>query len=194
MGTGKLKSKLDSSEKTVNLTIRVKKEILDNLKLYASGKETTLNSAVNQLLSQALDWDILAAKAGWVPMPKPALINIMEKLDEKTITEIAESNGKTVPKDFLHIMKGAYSMEAFLDVLKNRSSAAGFNYTEISENDFVKIVMLHDMGIKWSKYFKAYFDSTFKQLGCTAQFSTSENSVIFTVDKKFYPKSEYQRY
>jgi len=186
MGTGKLKSKLDSYEKTVNLTIRVKKEILDNLRQYASSRETTLNSAVNQMLSQVLDWDILAAKAGWVPIPKNALVNILDKIDEKTILELAETNGKTIPNDFMLAMKGRQSIEDLLEINKNRAFSAGFSYSEIIENNYLKIIIQHDMGIKWSKYFSTFYDTAFKSLGCKAEFEIADNILVYRIDKKYY--------
>ena len=168
------------------MTFRVKKETLDKLRLYASEKNSTINSVVNQFLTQVFEWDLLAAKAGWVPIPKNALVNILDKIDEKTILELAEINGKTIPDDFLLAMKGRQSIEDLLEINKNRAFSAGFGYSEILENDFLKIIIQHDMGMKWSKYFKTYYDTAFKSLGCKAEFEITENILVYRIDKKYY--------
>ena len=92
---------MDGSDKTETLTTRVKKQTLDKLRLYAKAENTTLNSAINQLLSHSVDWDVIAAKTGWIPIPKDVLIAYLDRLDEKTVMEVADECGKHVPRDLL---------------------------------------------------------------------------------------------
>lgn len=174
------------NDKSETLTARVKKQTLDKIRSYAKTENTSLNSAINQLLSHAVDWDIVASKTGWIPIPKDVLMAYFEKLDEKTIIDVADASGKTVPRDFLLAMTGKYNVRELVNVLRSRAKAAGFHYNEIVEDDHIKFVMKHDMGMKWSIYFQSYYDSAFKGLGCDLKFSITHNTISFTMSKKEY--------
>ena len=176
----------DKDEKTETITARIGKRTLDKLRSYSKSENTTLNSAINQLISHALDWDVVAAKTGWIPIPKDILIAYFDKLDDKTIMEVAEAGGKTVPKDMLLAMRGKFDVKEWVSVLRSRSKAAGFHYSEIIEDDSVKFVMKHDMGMKWSIYFQTYYDSAFKTFGCSPDFSVTNNTVSYKINRKDY--------
>lgn len=171
--------------KNESITFRIDKKVLDKLRSYAKNQKTTLNSTVNQSLEHSVDWDILAAATGWIPMPKNVLISILNKLDEKTIAELATKMGKSVPRDILFGMKGKSSVREWISILKSRARAAGFHYNEIEENESIKFITQHDMGIKWSIYFKTYYESAFMELGCNAEFDLTNNTLVYTVDKKY---------
>lgn len=174
------------AEKTETITARIGKKTLDKLRSYAKSESTTINSAINQLLSHAVDWDVVASKTGWVPIPKDVLIAYFDKLDDKTIMEVAEVSGKNVPRDLLLAMRGKFDVKEWISILRSRAKAAGFHFSEIVEDDSVSFVMKHDMGTKWSIYFQTYYDSAFTALGCTAECSVTNNTVSYKLGRKDY--------
>ncbi len=174
------------NEKTETITARINKETLNKIRSYAKTESTTINSAINQLLSHAADWDIVAAKTGWIPIPKDVLVAYFEKLDDKTIMEVAEISGEHVPKDLLLAMRGKFDVSGWISVLRSRAKAAGFHFSEIVEDDHVKFVMKHDMGLKWSTYFLTYYDASFKALGCNVECNITNNTVSYAISKRDY--------
>lgn len=174
------------SEKTETVTARINKQTLEKLRSYAKSESTTLNSAINQLLSHAVDWDIVAAKTGWIPIPKDILITYFDKLDDKTIMSVADVSGQNVPRDMLLAMRGKLDIKEWISILRSRAKASGFHYAEILEDDYVKFIMKHDMGMKWSIYFQTYYMSSFKTLGCDAEFSITNNTFSYRVSRKDY--------
>lgn len=180
----------DKNEKTETITARVNKKTLDKLRSYAKSENTTINSAINQLLSHAVDWDVVAAKTGWVPIPKDILMAYFEKMDDNTIIEVADQTGKNVPKDMLLAMRGQIDVKEWVSILRSRAKAAGFHFSEIVEDDFVKFVMKHDMGVKWSIYFQSYYDSAFRALGAPVECSLTNNTVSYKISIKDYDPRE----
>lgn len=173
-----------SGEKTENMTFRLDKQVLDKLRSQSKKDGTSLNSLVNQLLSHSVDWDIVAAKAGWFPLPKYSFVSILDKLDEKTIMELGEQIGITISKDMLLKMRGCHSVAEWISVLKSRARAAGFGLTEVAEEDHISFVMQHDMGIKSSIWFKSFYTGVFNDLGKTVKFEYTENTLVYKVNKK----------
>ena len=176
----------DKIEKTETITARIGKKTLDKLRSYAKSENTTINSAINQLLSHAVDWDVVAAKTGWVPIPKDVLISYFEKLDDSTVMEVAEMSGKNVPRDLLLAMRGKFDVGEWISILRSRAKAAGFHFHEMPEDDHVMFIMKHDMGAKWSIYFQTYYDAAFKALGCNVDCSMTNNTVSYKIDRKDY--------
>lgn len=172
-------------EKNKTVTFRIDKEVLDKIKSHATFERITLNALVNQLLTHAVDWDLVAAKSGWVPISKELLIAWFDRLDDKVIQSIAEEKGRMISRDMLYAMKGKYDIWQWISVLRGRAKAAGFSFTQLEDKNDLKFIMRHDMGLKWSKHFKAFYESAFKELGCTVKFDLTENTIVYKLDKKY---------
>ena len=174
------------NEKTETITARIHKKTLDKLRSYAKSENITINSAINQLLSHAVDWDVVAAKTGWIPVPKDVLMAYFEKIDDQTVMDVAEMVGQNVPKDMLLAMRGKIDVGEWISILRSRAKAAGFHFSEIIEDDNVKFVMKHDMGMKWSIYFQTYYYSAFKTLGASIECSLTNNAISYQISTKDY--------
>lgn len=181
-----------AGEKNKTVTFRIEKNVLDKIKSHAAFERITLNALVNQLLAHAVDWDIVASKSGWVPVPKALLMAWFDSLDDKTIQNIAEEKGRLVSKDMLFAMKGKCGIWEWISILRGRAKAAGFSFTELEDKNEIKFIMRHDMGLKWSKHFKSFYETAFKELGCNAKFDLTENTIIYNIDKKYALVGEEQ--
>jgi hypothetical protein len=115
---------------------------------------------------------------------KDVLIAYFDKLDDKTIMEVAELSGRNVPKDLLLAMRRKFDVREWISILRSRVKAVGFHFSEIAEDDSVSFVMKHYMGMKWSIYFQTYYDSAFTALGCTADCSVTNNTVSYKLNRK----------
>lgn len=177
--------KESATEKTKTITFRIDKNVLERIKSHAAFEKITLNALVNHLLAHAVDWDIVAAKSRWIPIPKTILMAWFDKLDEKTILGISENKGKNVSRDMLYTMRGKYDVRQLISVLRERAKTAGFSFTQIDDKNEVMFIMRHDMGLKWSEHFKAFYEATFKDLGCNVKFDLTENTIVYRLDRKY---------
>lgn len=84
------------SEHAQTVTFRIDSHVYEKLKKHANFESVTLNTAVNQLLSHAVNWDVVASKAGWVPIEGPIL---RTSLDENEIARIAKMAGDSIARD-----------------------------------------------------------------------------------------------
>ncbi len=177
---------MDSEPTTESISIRINKKTLDKLRTYAKNDGTSLNSEISTLLAFDVEWNMPAAKSGWVPVPKDILIAIMDKLDEKEIEGIAANTAKNALRDLVLAMRGRYTVKNTLDVLSKRSRAAGFHCNEVEEDDEIHFIMQHGMGMKWSLYYKIFYDSALYDLGCKAKFAMTDNTITYTINKRDY--------
>ncbi|HXX05748.1 MAG TPA: hypothetical protein VEJ68_02890 [Candidatus Bathyarchaeia archaeon] len=172
-------------DKNKTVTFRIDTHVLDKIKSHAAFEKITLNALVNQLLAHAVDWDIVAAKSGWVPIPKTLLMAWFDNLDDQTIVNVAREMGKNVSKDLLFAMRGKNEVWEWVSVLRGRAKAAGFSFTQVDDANEVKFIMKHDMGLKWSKHFMTFYEEAFKEMGCNVKFDFTDNTLIYKIDKKY---------
>ncbi len=179
--------------KSENFTIRIDPKVLESIRSYAKTEKSTINAVINQLLLQSVEWDITAARAGWFPIPKEIIVNIFEQVSEKYLLELASKFGKKVTREMLLTMRGKGDVEDWVSIIRSRAKAANFHYSEIDEVEYLKLVMRHDMGARFSKYLIAFYDESFKELGCKAEFDFTDNTFIVNIDKKFFNASEQKK-
>ncbi len=177
---------MDDKSTNESVSIRIDKKVLDKLRKHAKKEGTSLNSAISTLLGFDVAWTIPASKACWIPIPKDTLKAIMDKLDDTEIEDIATNQAKNSIRDLVYAMTGNYTVKNLLNVISLRSKAAGFNHQEIEEGEEIHFVMHHDMGIKWSLYFKILYEIVLYDLGCKAKFGLTENTITYTIHKKDY--------
>ena len=90
-------------------------------------------------------------------------------------------------------MRGKGDVEDMISIIRSRAKASNFHYSEIDESEYLKILSRHDMGARFSKYLIAFYDESFKELQCKAEFDFTENTFSGIIDKKFFNLSEQRQ-
>jgi len=179
-----MSAKPDSPKRrTKSTTYRLPEDMLKKLDDLATQEEVSQNVLVKQILDSYLRWEVSAVKAGWVVMPRAVLTNIMNELDEKTIIKIASETSKIVHKSIILLMHGKYDFDAWIAVLRDRCKRSGFHLKETTSNEKTTLVMQHDLGEKWSVFFKAYFQEMLHELGIAPTFDYTENTLVISVER-----------
>lgn len=175
---------------TRSFTIRLDTKILKNLKSYAKKENSSTNSVINQLLTQAVDWDISAARAGWVPVPKSILVEVLNRLSDEELNNISKKQVKTVLHDMLLTMRSGDTVADWISIIRSRAKASNFHYTEIDETNYIQIVLRHDLGQKFSCYLKAFQKNAFNELGCKVRTKHTSNTLSLIIDKNYLDYNE----
>ncbi|MDE1765670.1 MAG: hypothetical protein KGI27_05240 [Thaumarchaeota archaeon] len=174
---------------TESITFRIEKSILDNLREVAKRQKITPNSLAGQILGSHLEWELSAAAAGWISMPKSFLVEFMKLVDEKEMERIISKLSKEMAKDMDLYMRGKHDVESWLSIIRARSARSGFELTEYGEGNTLELVIQHDMGKKWSRYFKTFYENVFYDLGIKADFDYTENTLAIKLDTAGGPVS-----
>jgi hypothetical protein len=72
------------SEKSENISFRVPKRNLDQLRQLANENQTSLNVLANQIFASYLDWTHNTPKADMVPVTKVLFIDLLEGIRKNT--------------------------------------------------------------------------------------------------------------
>jgi len=168
---------------TEHVTFRIKKEVLENLKLLSQKDQISLNTLANQVFDSHLSWDVYAAEVGWVVMLKSGLKELIKLADKETISKIAKEAAEINAKEISLYMRGNYGVAEWISILKDRARISGFKLKEYVEDDKIKLVQHHDMGENWSLFFMTFYETVFDELGVQVNSDFTENSIIIELVK-----------
>jgi hypothetical protein len=134
--------------RTESLTIRVDKQILDELRRESDQKLVSPNTLINQVLKQYVKWHAYAPKAGIFYMSRTLLSSILDELSNEHIVKISERDVKDNFNDFFFMFQNEYNIENVLELLDYYARASGLNYKHTIEGTSHFVIIQLDMGQK----------------------------------------------
>jgi hypothetical protein len=154
----------NKNKETATVTFRIDKAVLDKIRAEASRHDASLNSFLNQILREFTEWDMFMPYAGSIPVAKPIVVQMFQKLTKDEIQDLAIKIGKNAIEDMVLFMKGNIDLDTFLKWLEIRMKNCSVDINHIVENNKHTYVMKHDLGENWALYNKAMLETIFKEL------------------------------
>ncbi len=145
------------------ISLRINHDVAEALKEEAKFDRTSLNVLANNILQNYVKWEKDAKQAGFIPVTKDLLIALLQRIDDKEITEIVNQT-KNIIKAQIIFMEKRYDLWSVLDWLEVRCKASGFSEKKFYQNDRLTYIIQHDLGWKWSLYCKILVESVLEGL------------------------------
>src|SRR5918995_521113 len=173
---------------TEGVTFRLPSENLEQLNKEADTRQISVNTLVNQIINEHLDWHLYAAQAKLYYVPKPFISRVLERFTEQQLAGLAEASAK---KDFVDIgllLRGEFTISSFLSILENWSRISDIPYRTEESETTQKIIIEHNMGSKYSYLFKEIYRHLLENsFEIKTQFDTTDNTIVLTFDKEARP-------
>ena len=163
--------------KSESITFRLASAVVDNLKIKAKHDKVTVNTLVNQIIADYLDWSMTAIDAGWMVMPKMTVKKAFEMLSQDQILTLADATYEE-KKEMFVFMKGKNDEQSFLSILRMRAQKSGFHLREIEKDGRTTLIIQHDMGRNYSLFCKSLYETIMHQYGVQVQLQTTEHTCI----------------
>jgi hypothetical protein len=149
-----LKSVTLPKKSTNCVTFRLPSEKLSRLRKVAEAKAITPNTLVNQIIQAHLDWHSMAAHAKLYYLPKSFLIRLINKLTEQELNELARDTAKNDLVDISLFLCGGFTIASVSNIVETWLRIAQMPYRCEIDEDRCKIIIEHDMGLKYSYLIK----------------------------------------
>ena len=171
-------------DQTETITLRLEKKILTKLRRESEQNQTSLNTLANQIFRQHIDWHSKASKAGYVPLLKPVIIKLLDRLSEEDVIRVAEEVSKDMFKDVMLLMRDENDLVSTLNHIETWIRMSGFPYkVEVDEDKEVySYVIQHDMGKKFSLLLATRARVILERLGKRGNFVVTDNTIVLKVD------------
>lgn len=165
---------------TEGVTFRIPSSSIHQLRRESTKKQVSLNTLVNQILKEHLDWHTYAAQARLFHVPRSFFSRIVDKLTDEELSELAVTNAK---KDFVDIgllLKGEFTLTSFLSILENWSRISSIPYKHEVNNNTHDFIIQHDMGRKFSILIKELYRYILEEMfEKKSDFTITDNTVMF---------------
>jgi hypothetical protein len=165
---------------TEGVTFRIPSSSITQLREESKKKQVSLNTLVNQIIKDHLDWHASAAQAKMFHVPRATFSRIVDKLTEEELSKFAVTIAK---KDFVDIgllLRGEFTLPSFLDILENWSRISSIPYKHEINNDVHDFIIQHDMGRNFSFLIKELYryiiENMFER---KSDFTITDNTVRF---------------
>jgi hypothetical protein len=173
---------------TEGVTFRLPSDNLEQLCKEADTRQISVNTLVNQIINEHLDWHLYAAQAKLYYVPKPFISRVLERFTEQQLAGLAEASAK---KDFVDIgllLRGEFTISSFLSILENWSRISDIPYRTEESETTQKIIIEHNMGSKYSYLFKEIYRHLLENsFEIKTQFDTTDNTIVLTFDNEARP-------
>ena len=163
-----------------SVTFRIDNTILNELRRESEQKQVSLNTSVNQIFRQYVDWYANAAKAGYMALPKPLIVKLMNKISDEEAVELAEYIAKNEIKDTILMLRKQYDLASLLDVLESWLKVSGISYRHEVNDTKNTYILQHDMGRRWSLHLAETIRSIFEDVSSKrAELEVNDNTIVF---------------
>jgi len=172
------------TDKKISTSLRIDPETLNKLNSESKKAEVSLNSLVNQILKQHVEWHSKAADAGMGTIFKPMLKHLMSQLDEDSVKSLAKKIAKQEGKDFMMLLSQEYDIHTALKLIETWLKVIKYPYSYEVDGKEHKFFIRHDLGKKYSIYLSELYENVLNEFDVKLKFKIEQNSVTFVIDTK----------
>jgi hypothetical protein len=173
-------SSASEPKKTSTITFRIDDHVMRVLRDEAERSGISLNSFINQLLKRFVEWDIYGPKVGMIPIAKPIVMELFNKMSKEEVIHMALNIGKSAVHDIALFMKNKMDLDSFMSWFEIRMKSSSIEMAHSTENDLHIYTVKHDLGENWSLYHKTVLELMFNEiLGKSIDISISKNTIRF---------------
>src|SRR5919107_5382459 len=166
------------NKKTTTMTFRIDDNVLKTLRAESERQYISLNTFVIQLLKHFVEWDMYESKVGMIPIAKPIVVELFNKMSKEEISKMALDIGKNAVHDISLFMKNKMDLDSFLSWFETRMNSSLTETNHSIQNGFHVYVLKHELGENWSLYHKIVLELMFNEVFEKAVDITISNTTI----------------
>ena len=175
----RMQEKMESKDKTKTVSFRLSSALIEELKQEAGIEKINFNALISKILDNHVLWEKYERKVGLLPMTKPFVKDAIQRLTEKEIVHLAEVVEKDTFSDILNFMKGDYTIDDFIEILRTWLNVAWMQHHIENKNNTIIFKIQHDLGEKWSLYVKTLATELFYDiLGKKVEITSTKTSIM----------------
>ncbi len=146
------------------MSFRLDSHVLDKIRAESESEGVSLNVLANKIFSRYVDWDMFEPKVGMIPVAKPIVSALFQKLSEQETIELAKQIGQSIVSDISTFMKGSMDIDSFVSWFVTRMKISDFDMNHTINDSKHTYIIKHDLGYNWSLYHKTVLELIFNNV------------------------------
>ena len=170
-------------KKTSTVSFRINKDYDEALRSEAEEKKVSMNTLVNQIFGEYVDWNKYVKRFGTIILSREAFKLILESLDNDKIITLAIDIAAKAPKEFILFKWKEIDQSHVIGFIKMFFDHCGYGQYDhqVTESKVNKFSIRHELGKKGSIFLKTYLESVVRDtLGVKCQSIITDNSVTIS--------------
>ena len=181
---------MSKKEKTVTRSFRVSESAFKALAEDAAKQNVSLNTLVNQLFIEHVNWSRFFGKAG-IRISKSGFNRLLDGCSDETIISAARLSGLDTPKAVILAKHGVLSLETVLDYIRNAATYGGYaEYSEVQNQGKLVITIMHELGRNGSIYLSSILQSIFETIDLHPKMSSTEHAILIEIPTRAQSPSQ----
>ena len=148
-----------------SFTFRLPLDLARSLESQSKEEHTSLNNKIQQILRFYYTWQKPVASIPLIPVNKTYYKEVLTKISEKEISEIASDIIPQVIKNIIAFRGRSFNFESLTEQIEEYFKVCQFNFVHSVEDVEHKYVVIHQMGKIFSVYLKSSMTPIFNELG-----------------------------
>ena len=162
------------------ITFRLDEFVMKSIRANSENKTMSMNNLVNYILKRYAESDNLEPTSGMINMSKPVVKELFNKKTNEEVMNLAKSIGKNAIYNTVLFMTGKRDKNAFLSWIESEMMEHSLSVRHIIEGNTHKYIIKHDLGHKFSLYYKTLIESLFEDhFGGNVNFTISDELILF---------------
>ncbi|MCV0431681.1 hypothetical protein [Nitrosopumilus sp.] len=153
----------EQKKKTETMSFRLDSENLEKLRAESESQGISLNVLANKIFSRYVEWDMFVPKVGMVPIAKPIVSALFQKLSKQETVDMAKKIGQSIVSDIATFMKGSMDLDSFVAWFVTRMKISDFEMNHTIKDTTHNYIIKHDLGYNWSLYHKTVLELIFNE-------------------------------
>ena len=170
------------SEKKIGTSFRMDPEVLRKLNAEAQRSEKSLNSILNLICKQHVEWHSSAIDAGMVTIFRPMLKHLLNAFDEDSVKNLAKKIAKEEGQNFITLLSKEYNVDSALKLIETWLKVIKYPYSYDQNGSEHRFHINHDMGKNYSIYLSSLYENVLKEFNVNSEFKISDCSITFVID------------
>ncbi len=152
---------ITKTKKTSTVSFRIDKEYDQILRIEAEEKKISLNTLVNQIFGEYVEWNRYVKLFGTIIISRDAFKLILDSLDDDKIINLAIDIAKNIPKEFILFKWKEINSQNVIKFIKMFLDHCGYGQYDyqLTEDGINKFGIKHDLSKKGSLFLKTYVES-----------------------------------
>lgn len=167
---------------TKTASFRIEESLLGALIEESDARQISLNTLVNQVLREYIEWYAKAPKVGYMIVRKSLISTMLKKFSEDQVLQLAKVTAKQ-SREINLLFASEYSIDSALKVIEYKMRMSGYVYRKEVHGNEATYIIEHGLGPKWSLYLAELFAAEFQEVKHKGEFEKLDNLLAFKVRK-----------
>lgn len=170
-----------STNRTISRSFRISQEALDIVATEANSQNLSLNNLVNKLVVDYAEFGRFAQCFDSLKLSRRTFAKIVSEVPEVNMIEVAQDSGQSEIPALISAKYGNVTVGNAINFMRDLSMYGNlFRYHEAKEHAGRQLLLIHDLGSKWSVFLANYLIAGFATASINPRVRTTERTVMFS--------------